>query len=249
MRDENLNETLSRAFTAIEGSAKGNPSEDANKGLFSDFCKQQPALVIRWQVETRLSQRFWLPSGIWSVPSSIRTTLTSLGDAYEFFDESRAGKVAVSLYSCKRWVRFARIVCDWQQGTKDGLRTLLGGSGLRCCSNSRSWLLTGGYKKFYGQEINPTTYNLQLYQYVLHDINFANFGYSVEDTLHTSATPWHAVWRYCSNPPYLNLGQEPQPNSYQWRTLFSPLVSWRLNLTGRFYFHHAHTFLPLGWIW
>ncbi|MCR5570402.1 MAG: type I restriction-modification system subunit M N-terminal domain-containing protein [Paludibacteraceae bacterium] len=37
-KDENLNETLSKAFTAIEASALGSPSVFAIRGLFSDFA-------------------------------------------------------------------------------------------------------------------------------------------------------------------------------------------------------------------
>ena len=36
-KNENLNETLSKAFRAIEASAQGKPSEEALRGLFSNF--------------------------------------------------------------------------------------------------------------------------------------------------------------------------------------------------------------------
>lgn len=56
--------------------------------------------------------------------------------------------------------------------------------------------------KFYGQEINPTTYNLCRINMFLHDINFDNFDICLGDTLHT---PMHLGDKFdaiVSNPPY-----------------------------------------------
>lgn len=56
---------------------------------------------------------------------------------------------------------------------------------------------------FFGQEINPTTYNLARINMFLHDINFDKFSLEREDTLkapaHWDDEPFDAI---VSNPPY-----------------------------------------------
>ena len=57
--------------------------------------------------------------------------------------------------------------------------------------------------KYYGQEINPTTYNLCRINMFLHNINYDNFDIQLGDTLlnpqHRDLEPFDAI---VSNPPY-----------------------------------------------
>ena len=57
--------------------------------------------------------------------------------------------------------------------------------------------------KYYGQEINPTTYNLCRINMFLHNVNYDNFDICLEDTLlkpqHMDEAPFDAI---VSNPPY-----------------------------------------------
>lgn len=57
--DDNLNETLNKAFTAIEASAMGTPSELAIRGLFSDFAVNNSQLgnSVSKRNELRKTQR------------------------------------------------------------------------------------------------------------------------------------------------------------------------------------------------
>ena len=58
-------------------------------------------------------------------------------------------------------------------------------------------------RKYFGQEINLTTYNLCRINMFLHDVNFANFDIALGDTLtspaHWDDQPFDAI---VSNPPY-----------------------------------------------
>ncbi len=56
--------------------------------------------------------------------------------------------------------------------------------------------------KYFGQEINPTTYNLCRINMFLHNINYDNFDIQLGDTLHN---PKHLDYKFdaiVSNPPY-----------------------------------------------
>ena len=56
---------------------------------------------------------------------------------------------------------------------------------------------------FYGQEINPTSYNLCRINMILHNVGYENFDISLGDTLlepkHEDNEPFDAI---VSNPPY-----------------------------------------------
>ena len=57
--------------------------------------------------------------------------------------------------------------------------------------------------KYFGQEVNPTTYNLCRINMFLHNVNYDNFDIRLEDTLlkpqHMGDAPFDAI---VSNPPY-----------------------------------------------
>ena len=57
--------------------------------------------------------------------------------------------------------------------------------------------------KYFGQEVNPTTYNLCRINMFLHNVNYDNFDIRLEDTLlkpqHMQDAPFDAI---VSNPPY-----------------------------------------------
>ena len=57
--------------------------------------------------------------------------------------------------------------------------------------------------KYFGQEVNPTTYNLCRINMFLHNVNYDNFDIRLEDTLlkpqHMDEAPFDAI---VSNPPY-----------------------------------------------
>lgn len=203
--DDNLNETLSKVFTAIESSAQGTPSELAIRGLFSDFA------VNNSQLGNSVSKRNEL---IAKVLISIRDldlgtafedhSIDAFGDAYEFLMKmyaSGAGKSGGEFFTPQEVSEIlARIVMQGQKNIKTIYDPACGSGSLLLkvakLSPNKEEL------KFYGQEINPTTYNLCRINMFLHNINFANFDIQLEDTL---TKPQHMGMLFdgiVSNPPY-----------------------------------------------
>ena len=86
--DENLNETLSQIFAAIEGSATETESEDDFKGLFDDLdvnsSKLGPTVTKRNEKLVNLLEAIGdLPLGN-GAGSFTENTIDLFGDAYEF---------------------------------------------------------------------------------------------------------------------------------------------------------------------
>ena len=76
------------------------------------------------------------------------------------------------------------------------------GSGSLLMKFSKTIGKTNPELKYYGQEINPTTYNLCRINMFLHNINFSNFDIKLGDTL---LKPMHKGMKFdaiVSNPPY-----------------------------------------------
>ena len=100
--DANLNETLSRVFKDIEGSAIGSDSEDDFKGLFDDLdvnsSKLGPTVARRNEKLVKLLDAIGdLPLGSFS-----DNTIDLFGDAYEYLMQmyaSTAGKSGGEFYT------------------------------------------------------------------------------------------------------------------------------------------------------
>ena len=101
-KDDNLNETLERIFTAIEASAKGTESEDDFKGLFADLDVNSNKLGAT--VVKRNEKLVKLLRGIeqMSLGDYQDNTIDAFGDAYEFLMgmyASNAGKSGGEYYT------------------------------------------------------------------------------------------------------------------------------------------------------
>ncbi len=100
--DDKLNETLSKAFVEIEGSAKGEDSEGDFKGLFDDLdvnsSKLGPTVARRNEKLVKLLDAIGdLPLGSFS-----DNTIDLFGDAYEYLMQmyaSTAGKSGGEFYT------------------------------------------------------------------------------------------------------------------------------------------------------
>ncbi len=93
--DDNLNETLEKAFRNIEGSAQGGPSEDNFKGLFDDIDVNSNKLG--GTVAKRNERLIKLMNGVGEMKLGEYqdNTIDAFGDAYEFLMgmyASNAGK-------------------------------------------------------------------------------------------------------------------------------------------------------------
>lgn len=203
--DDNLNETLSKVFSSIEASAQGTPSEFAIRGLFSDFAVNNSQLGNSVSKRNDLIAKVLISIRDLDLASAFEdNSIDAFGDAYEFLMKmyaSGAGKSGGEFFTPQEVSEIlARIVMQGQKNVK---------SIYDPTSGSGSLLLKAAKiapnkddLQFYGQEINPTTYNLCRINMFLHNINYANFHIELEDTLHK---PMHLGMHFdciVSNPPY-----------------------------------------------
>jgi type I restriction enzyme M protein len=204
-RDENLNETLSRVFKNIEGSAVGSDSEDDIKGLFDDLDVNSSKLG--GTVAKRNEKLVKLLDAIGELPlgNFNDNTIDLFGDAYEYLMQmyaSTAGKSGGEYYTPQEVSELlARITVVGKTEVNKVYDPACGSGSLLLKFNK---VLPGGVRRgFFGQEINLTTFNLCRINMFLHDVNYEKFDIAHGDTLidpaHWDDEPFEAI---VSNPPY-----------------------------------------------
>lgn len=204
-QDENLNITLDRIFHNIENSANGTRSEPDLQGLFSDINTNSKKLGNT--VAQRNEKLVKILNAIAELNLGTafdQTTNDTFGDAYEYLMTmyaSNAGKSGGEFFTPQEVSRLLAMIVI---GHKESLRRVYD----PCCG-SGSLLLQ--FKKLmgekcppmFGQEINPTTYNLCRINMFLHDVGFNKFDIQLGDTLtdprHWDYEPFDGI---VSNPPY-----------------------------------------------
>lgn len=207
-QDANLNETLSRVFADIEGSATGSDSEDDFKGLFDDLDVNSSKLGST--VARRNEKLVKLLDAIGELPLSgggfSDNSIDLFGDAYEYLMTmyaSTAGKSGGEFFTPQEVSELlARITVVGKTEVNKVYDPACGSGSLLL-----KFAKVLGHDKvrqgFYGQEINLTTYNLCRINMFLHDINFNDFDIAHGDTLtdphHWDDEPFEAI---VSNPPY-----------------------------------------------
>lgn len=208
--DPNLNETLSKVFANIEGSAIGAESEYDFKGLFDDLDVNSNKLGPT--VARRNEKLVKLLEAIGDLPLSSKGGAFSdheidlFGDAYEYLMQmyaSNAGKSGGEYYTPQEVSELlARITVVGKKEVNKVYDPACGSGSLLL-----SFEKVLGHEKvrqgFFGQEINLTTYNLCRINMFLHDINYEKFDIAHGDTLtdphHWDDEPFEAI---VSNPPY-----------------------------------------------
>jgi len=204
--DENLNETLSRVFADIEGSAVGAESEDDLKGLFDDLDvnagKLGPTVAKRNEKLVKLLDAIGdLPLG-----SFADNTIDLFGDAYEYLMQmyaSTAGKSGGEFYTPQEVSELLARITVVGKDEVNKVYDPACGSGSLLLKFAKV-LGPGKVRQgFFGQEINLTTYNLCRINMFLHDVNYEHFDIANGDTLtdpqHWDDEPFEAI---VSNPPY-----------------------------------------------
>ena len=202
--NENLNEQLAGIFRAIEESAKGTNAEADLRGLFDDVDVNSSKLGNT--VAERNVKLVKIMDAVGDLPLDHGSAqIDAFGDAYEYLMTmyaSSAGKSGGEFYTPQEVAEvLTRLALD---GRKDVERVY------DPCAGSGSLLLKFAKvlgpslsRKYFGQEINLTTYNLCRINMFLHNVNFANFDIALGDTLtspaHWDDQPFDAI---VSNPPY-----------------------------------------------
>ena len=205
--DDNLNMTLSNIFKEIEGSATGTESEDKMKGLFNDFNVNDSQLGADVKTRNNLISKVLLKVRDMDLGEDFEDNkIDAFGDAYEFLMTmyaSNAGKSGGEFFTPQE---VSELLARLTAADGHEIRSVYDpavGSGSLLLKFSKTVGKDNPSLKYYGQEVNPTTYNLCRINMFLHNINYDNFDIQLGDTLinplHREFEPFDAI---VSNPPY-----------------------------------------------
>jgi type I restriction enzyme M protein len=204
--DPNLNETMSRVFRNIEGSAVGSPSELDIKGLFDDMDVNSNKIGGTVTKRNELLVKLLESVGELQLGNYADNSIDAFGDAYEYLMTmyaSSAGKSGGEFFTPQEVSELlAKITVVGKKKVKRVYDPACGSGSLllQFAKVLGTENVTDG---FYGQEINITTYNLCRINMFLHDINYEKFDIAHGDTLtdpaHLDDEPFEAI---VSNPPY-----------------------------------------------
>jgi len=203
--DANLNETLSRVFKDIEGTAIGTASEDDFKGLFDDLDvnsnKLGPTVAKRNERLVKLLEAI----GDLNLGNFADNSIDAFGDAYEFLMTmyaSSAGKSGGEFFTPQEVSELLARITVVGKTEVNKVYDPACGSGSLLLKFAK--VLPNGVRQgYFGQEINITTYNLCRINMFLHDVNYEQFDIAHGDVLtdphHWDDEPFEAI---VSNPPY-----------------------------------------------
>jgi len=205
--DENLNEHLTTIFRAIEASAQGTESEEDLRGLFSDFSVDSAALGSTVIKRNQLLAKVLKTVATMDLGSKYNDTDNdTFGDTYEFLMQmyaSEAGKSGGEFFTPQQVSELLARLASYNNFNIQKVYDPACGSGSLLLKFAKTVGKTNPHLKYFGQEVNPTTYNLCRINMFLHNVNFDNFDIRLEDTLlkpqHMDDAPFDAI---VSNPPY-----------------------------------------------
>jgi type I restriction enzyme M protein len=204
--DENLNETLARVFTNIEGSAVGTDSEYDLKGLFDDLDVNSTKLGSTVAKRNEKLVKLLDAVGDLALGDFADNTIDAFGDAYEYLMTmyaSSAGKSGGEFFTPQEVSELLARITVVGKTAVNRVYDPACGSGSLLLQFAKVLGRDNVRQGFFGQEINLTTYNLCRINMFLHDVNFEKFDIAHGDTLtdpaHWDDEPFEAI---VSNPPY-----------------------------------------------
>lgn len=209
--NENLNETLSAVFRGIEASAQGHASEDDLRGLFGDFLVDSTSLGRTVSKRNELLAKVLKAVAEMDLGGSFTEhTIDAFGDAYEFLMQmyaANAGKSGGEYFTPPAVSELLARLCLIRNPIIRRVYDPACGSGSLLLKFAKTIGRNNPDLKYYGQEINPSTYNLCRINMFLHGISFDNFDIQLGDTL---TDPRHMDLVHdvngfdaiVSNPPY-----------------------------------------------
>ena len=193
-------EDLKNILNDIEKTSAGTASEDDFKGLFDDMDLTSTKLGSRESEKNEVVvEVLALLSGIDFKLEDAKSDL--LGDAYEYLIgefAAGAGKKGGEFYTPAQVSRLlAQIVSVDKKRIKSAYDATCG---------SGSLLLRLGeftdVANYYGQELNPTTYNLARMNMILHGVHFDRFSIRQGDTLKEDMHADLKAEAIVANPPF-----------------------------------------------
>lgn len=205
--DPNLNETLEAVFKAINDSANGTDSEANFSGLFDDINVNDKRLGNT--VAKRNERIVKLLTGVASMDfgeNYQENAIDAFGDAYEYLMglyAANAGKVGGEYFTPQEVSELLCRLTTIGKTQVDKVYDPACGSGSLLLKFAKVLGAENVRKGFYGQEYEPTTYNLCRINMFLHDIGYDKFDIACEDTMispqHWDEVPFDAI---VCNPPY-----------------------------------------------
>jgi type I restriction enzyme M protein len=205
-KDQNLNETLSRIFRNIEGSAVGTPSELDIKGLFDDMDVNSNKIGGTVVKRNELLVKLLESVGELQLGNYADNSIDAFGDAYEYLMTmyaSSAGKSGGEFFTPQEVSELLAKITVVGKKKVNKVYDPACGSGSLLLQFAKVLGKDNVTDGFYGQEINITTYNLCRINMFLHDINYEKFdiahGDTLTDPIHWDDQPFEAI---VSNPPY-----------------------------------------------
>ena len=192
---------LTRVLNNIAQSTRGTDSEDEFDNLFEDLDLSSSKLGKTENAKNELIVK--VLSHLSNIDFKLEDTEADvLGDAYEYLIgkfASGAGKKAGEFYTPQQ---VSMVLAKLVTAGKDKLKSVYDptcGSGSLLLRVSKEVTDVG---RFYGQESNPTTYNLCRMNVIMHDVHYSKFDIKNEDTLEH---PQHEDERFeaiVANPPF-----------------------------------------------
>ncbi len=192
---------LAKVLTHIEQSTMGTDSEEEFSNLFEDLDLTSSKLGKSETQKNELIVK--VLSHLDEIDFKIEDTKADvLGDAYEYLIgkfASGAGKKAGEFYTPQQVSKvLAKIVTTNKEKLKSVYDPTCGSGSLLL----RVAKEVNEVSRFYGQESNPTTYNLCRMNMIMHDVHYRKFDVKNEDTLEH---PQHVDERFeaiVANPPF-----------------------------------------------
>ncbi|MGP2655573.1 type I restriction-modification system subunit M [Malaciobacter sp. WC5094] len=192
---------LTQILRHIESSTMGSESEEDFEHLFSDLDLSSPKLGRSEEQKNTLISKvlYHLDNIDFELKNHDRDVL---GDAYEYLIAqfaAGAGKKAGEFYTPQQ---VSKILAQIVTLGKDKLKSVYDPT---CGSGSLLLRVAKEVKDvadFYGQERNPTTYNLARMNMIMHDVHYRKFDIKQEDTLEH---PQHIDKKFeaiVANPPF-----------------------------------------------
>ena len=204
--DENLNVTLEGILKHIEESAKGSESEKNFSGLFEDVDVNSNKLGKT--VAERNAKIVKLLNGVsdMELGDYKNHNIDTFGDAYEFLMSmyaSNAGKSGGEFFTPQEVSELLTRIAVVGKKEVNKVYDPACGSGSLLLKSAKILGKDHVRNGFFGQEINPTTFNLCRINLFLHDIDYDKFDIAYGDTLldpqHWDDEPFEVI---VSNPPY-----------------------------------------------
>lgn len=203
----NLNQTLSNAFAKIEESTRGTQSEAKFKGLFSDIDVNSSTNLGETSLLKRNEKLYKVMQAIAELDLRYSdNTIDTFGDAYEYLMRmyaSSAGKSGGEFFTPQEVSHLLARLVSYGKQSVNKVYDPACGSGSLLLQFAKVLGRANVKQGFFGQEINPTIYNLCRINMLLHNVGFENFDIALGDTLlepkHKDDEPFDAI---VSNPPY-----------------------------------------------